>query len=58
MEAYFKLSDTYHEITNVVKGIKHQVALQKEKLVTAIENIKEFIPIEKALQVFNLSRAT
>jgi putative transposase len=58
MEAYFKLSNTYHEITSVVKGIKYQVALQKEKLVNAIENIKEFIPIEKALQVFNLSRAT
>lgn len=58
MEAYFKLSDTYHEILNDVKGIKHQVALQKEKLVNVIENSKEFIPIEKALRVFNLSRAT
>jgi putative transposase len=34
------------------------LSLQKEKLVNAIENIKEFIPIEKALQVFNLSRTT
>ena len=29
MEAYFKLSDTYHEILSTVKGIKRQVALQK-----------------------------
>ena len=58
MEAYFKLSDTYHEIINDVKGIKNQVALQKEKIVNAIENLKEFIPVEKALQVFNLSRTT
>jgi putative transposase len=58
MEAYFGLSDTYHEIISDVKGIKHQVALQKEKIVNAIENIKELIPIEKALQVFNLSRST
>jgi hypothetical protein len=58
MEGYFKLSDTYHEIISNVKGIKHQLALQKEKLVNAIENIKDCIPIEKALQVFNLSRAT
>lgn len=58
MDAYFRLSDTYHEIISGVKGIKRQVALQKEKLVNAIENIKEFIPIQKALQVFNLSRAT
>jgi putative transposase len=58
MEAYFKLSDTYHEIISDVKGIKHQLTLQKEKIVNAIENIKECIPIEKALRVFNLSRAT
>jgi hypothetical protein len=36
MEAYFKLSDTYHEIINIVKGIKQQIALQKEKVVNAI----------------------
>jgi putative transposase len=41
-----------------VKGIKQQVALEKEKIVNVIENIKEFIPIESALQVFNISRAT
>jgi putative transposase len=58
MEAYFKLSDTYHEIINNIKGIKHQVALQKEKLVNAIEIAKDIIPIEGALKVFNLSRAT
>ncbi len=29
MEAYFKLSDTHHEIISVVKGIKRQIALQK-----------------------------
>jgi hypothetical protein len=37
MEAYFKLSDTYHEIIGDVKGIKRQIASQKEKLVNAIE---------------------
>jgi hypothetical protein len=26
MEAYFKLSDTYHEIISTVKGIKRQIA--------------------------------
>jgi hypothetical protein len=29
MEAYFKFSDTYHEIDSRVKGIKRQIALQK-----------------------------
>src|SRR5258705_7347547 len=32
MEAYFKLSDTYHEIISDVKGIKNQLAIQKEKI--------------------------
>lgn len=34
------------------------VALQKEKIVNAIEKAKEFIPVEKAVKVFNISRAT
>lgn len=58
MEAYFKLSDTYHEIINTVKGIKQQIALQKEKLVNAIEMTKDIVPIENALKVFHISRAT
>lgn len=58
MEAYFKLSDTYHEIIRNVKGIKQQVTQQKERIVNTIENIKEYIPIEKALLVFDISRAT
>ena len=58
MEAYFKLSDTYHEIISTVKGIKRQVALQKEKLVNAIEMVKDIVPVESALKFFNISRAT
>ena len=58
MEAYFKLSDTYHEITGSLKGLMKQVELQKEKIVNTIENAKEFIPVESALKIFNISRAT
>jgi hypothetical protein len=58
MEAYFKLSDTYHEIFSAVKGIKRQMALQKEKLVNAVEMVKDIVPVESALKVFNISRAT
>jgi hypothetical protein len=58
MEAYFKLSDTYHEIISSVKGIKYKIAKQKEKIVNAIENVKELVSIEDALKVFNISRAT
>ena len=58
MEAYFKLSDTYHEIIGEVKGIKRQIASQKEKLVNVIEMVKDIVPVERALEVFNISRAT
>ena len=58
MEAYFKLSDTYREITGSIKGVMKQVALQKEKIVNAIEIAKEFVSIESALRIFNISRAT
>jgi putative transposase len=58
MEVYFKLSDTYHEITVSIKGVMKQVALQKEKIVNAIKNTKEFVPIESAIKIFNISRAT
>jgi putative transposase len=58
MEAYFKLSDIYNEITGCVKGVMKQLALQKEKIVNAIEKAKEFIPVEAALKIFNISRAT
>jgi len=58
IEAYFKLSDAYHEIISTVKGIKQQIASQKEKLVNAIEMIKDIVPVENALKIFNISRAT
>jgi putative transposase len=58
MEAYFKLSDAYHEITGSLKGVVKQIASQKEKIVNAIELAKEFVPIESALKIFNISRAT
>ncbi|WP_310554486.1 DDE-type integrase/transposase/recombinase [Flavobacterium sp.] len=58
LEGYFALSDTYNDILSSVGGIKKQLANQKEKLVNVIENLKEFIPIDTALTVFNISRAT
>tara|TARA_R110000868_G_scaffold131418_2_gene341458 strand:- start:10758 stop:12038 length:1281 start_codon:yes stop_codon:yes gene_type:complete len=58
MEAYFKLSDTYHDILSDVKGVKFQIAKQKEKIVNAIEKVKEIVSIDTALKIFNISRAT
>lgn len=58
MEAYFELSDTYHEIVSAVKGIKQQIALQKVKLVNILEKTKDIVPVENALKIFNISRGT
>jgi putative transposase len=52
------LSDVYNNILNSVGGIKKQIASQKEKLINVIENHKYIIPIDDALRVFNISRAT
>ena len=41
-----------------MKGVTKQVALQKEKIVNAIEIAKEFISVETAVKIFNISRAT
>jgi len=58
MEAYFKLSDTYHQITSHIKGIKHEIAKQKEKIVNVFETLKDTISVETALKIFNISRTT
>jgi hypothetical protein len=50
MEAYFKLSDTYHEILSTVKGIKQTIALQKEKLVNSIEKVKRYHSCRKSIK--------
>ncbi len=58
MNAYFSISDVYNEILQSVGGLKKLVANQKEKLVNIIENFKEIMPIDEALKIFNISRAT
>jgi putative transposase len=58
INAYFKLSETYHEILHSFKSIKNHISKHKEKVVNVIEMVKETIPIEDALKVFNISRGT
>ncbi len=58
LESYFSLCDTFFEVTKRVKGIKQAILKNKEIVVNTIENLKEFVPVEKAIKVFNLSRAT
>ena len=57
-QSYFKLADTFHEVISKVKGVKSLIKEQKEIIVDTIEQVKNIIPIDKALKVFNISRST
>lgn len=58
LESYFTLCDTFFEITTKVKGIGQAVARSKDLVVNTVENLKQFVPVEKAIKAFNISRAT
>ena len=57
-ESYFKLVDSFHEMISSIKGIKSIIKNQKELVINTIESVKDNIPIDKALKVFNISRTT
>ncbi|MFC4636453.1 transposase [Dokdonia ponticola] len=57
-QSYFDLADTFHEVISKVKGVKSLIKQQKEIIVDTIEKVKDSIPINKALKVFNISRST
>jgi len=57
-QSYFKLADTFHEVISKVKGMKSLIKEQKELVINTIEYVKDSIPIEKALKIFNISRST
>lgn len=57
-ESYIKLLDTYQEVISNVKGIRSIIKDQKELVVNTIEQVKDNIPIDNALKVFNISRTT
>ncbi|NGX85371.1 DDE-type integrase/transposase/recombinase [Aequorivita sp. KMM 9714] len=57
-QGYFKLADTFHKVISKVKGLKSLIKGQKEIIIDVIEQVKDFIPINTALKVFNISRST
>lgn len=57
-ESYFKLCDTFHEIISKTKELKSNVKAQKELIVNTVEEVKQIVPINMALKVFNISRST
>lgn len=57
-QRYFKLCDTFHEVISKIKGVKSLIKNHKELVVNTIDQVKAYIPINKALKVFNISRST
>jgi putative transposase len=58
LQAFFELNTTFHEIMSEVKGIKKNLLHHKEKIVNTIEKLKNKIPVEQAIKIFNISRST
>lgn len=58
IESYFKLSDTFHEAISEIKGVKCVIANHKDLIVNTVESFKQYIPVENAIKIFNISRAT
>jgi len=57
-ESYFKLADKFHDVISNIKGVKSLVKQQKESIINIIDSLKDVIPIDNALKLFNISRAT
>lgn len=57
-QSYFKLADTFHEIISKIKGVKSLIKNRKELVINTIETIKNIVPIDTALKIFNISRST
>lgn len=58
VEGIFKLTDAFHVILSEVKGIKSLIKNQQALVVNTIEAVMDYIPINLALKVFNISRTT
>jgi putative transposase len=58
IKAVIKLSKIVRKIIEPIKGFKKQIADQKEKIETTIEKFKNIIPVNEAIKIFNISRAT
>jgi putative transposase len=57
-QSYFDLADTFHEVISKVKGVKSIIKREKEIIVNTIEQVKDIVPIDKALKIFNISIST
>lgn len=58
VSGYFQLCETFHSVLSNVKGIKTVIRKHRDMIVNTIEDVKEFVPFDSALKVFNLSRSS
>ena len=58
VSSYFQLCDTFHSVISSVKGIKTVIRKHRDVIINTIENVKEFVSVDSALKVFNLSRSS
>lgn len=58
VSGYFQLCDVFHSIVDSVKGVKSVLRKHRDVIVNTIENVKEFVSVDSALKVFNLSRSS
>jgi len=55
---YIQLTNTFNEIISDLKGVKTVFKNKQELIVNTVEQVKDYIPINEALKVFNISRGT
>lgn len=58
IKAYFRLSDTLHDLLNKVPSFNKVIKKNKQKIVETVEQIKNDLPIEQSLSFFSISRST
>lgn len=58
VSGYYQLCETFHSVLCSVKGIKTVIREHRDLIVNTIDSVKEFVPIDAALKVFNLSRSS
>lgn len=56
--AYISLCETFHYVIDSVNGIKTVLRKHRDRVVNSIESVKDVIPVDAALKIFNLSRSS
>ena len=58
LKAYHKLAAIFHTSISNVKAIKSKICSNKQQIVETVEAIKDIVPVNDAIKIFNISRTT